>query len=81
MVMIRSVQGPARFSRRITQWGLTLLAVVAMFLSASAAYNLMVGQYAVSPAARRPAHPVLVNGLQMPTPAERHSDEPNPQAG
>lgn len=81
MFMTRRVRGPAHFSRRLTEWGLTLLAVIAMFCLASAAYNLMVGEYAVSPAARRPAHPVLVDGPQMPTPAEPRSNYPNPQAG
>ena len=69
MLKIRRVRVPARFSRRLTQWGLTLLVVVVLLFSVSAAYKLMVGEYSASPAARRAAHPTLVNGRQAPIPA------------
>ncbi|MBV8898839.1 MAG: hypothetical protein JOY92_01850 [Verrucomicrobia bacterium] len=81
MLTTRKVWGPARFSRQLTQWGLTLLVAIALFLSTAAAYNLMVGEYSVAPAARRAVHPILVNGPQMPTPVQRRSDYPHPQDG
>jgi hypothetical protein len=81
MLRTRRVWEPARFSRQLTQWGLTLLVVATLFLLASAAYNLMVGEYTVSRAARKHVSPTLVNGLQMPTPVRRHTDYARSQDG
>lgn len=72
MLRSRSIRTPARFSRQLTRWGLTLLATAALFLTMSVAYELMVGEYSVSPAASRAVRPVLVNGPETPTPAQRH---------
>jgi hypothetical protein len=73
MPKTRRERVPGRFSRQLTRWGLTLLVVITLFLSGSAAYNLMVGKYTASPAARRDVQPILVNGPQMPTPAQRRA--------
>ena len=81
MLKTRRARVPARFSRRFTQWGLTLLVLLALCLLASTAYNLTVGEYAVSPDAQTPAHQTLVNGRQKATPAQHRSDYSHPEAG